>query len=159
MSSTLRVVTNQSTIAKAESFTGLLTDSNTLRQNRRAIALLKLNRIGKSLDRETKLLSRSQVQVFDVVGILRIALSARGGFVDSRQAIPSNAGAISAAGSDGIQNATVYASFVQTLASSIPGQFRHLGFLLTCILQTPNDSGCLQHRIAQSRISLGYRAL
>ena len=129
MTIAVNVVTDNSSITQTKDLTSLLTNLHALGDRCRTIALRKLLGISIGFDRAAKVLGRHQVQILDVICIQRSSLGTRGRFSNSGQTVPSNALGIYAV-SRNVQNTMIYASFIQTLTSLIPNNFRHSFILL-----------------------------
>ena len=67
----VNVVANSCPVNQTEGLTTLLANTNATDLGG-TITLLKLERIGKGLNRRLKLLGTDQVDVFDVIGILSV---------------------------------------------------------------------------------------
>ena len=129
----LCVVAKSSSVAKAESLTGLLANCNTLSKSRRAIALSKLIGIGISLDSGAKLFVGYKVEILDIICIESGRFCTRRALGNCGQAIPSNTLGITAAAINGIKYAVLYAGFIKTFSGFIPYNFRHEIVLLLII--------------------------
>ena len=121
----VNIVTDDSTIAEAEHLSGLLADCHAGCNFSRAVALSEFIRISISLNSRAELLSRHQVQILDVIRVNRRRLRTGGAFGNSGKTIPGNALIIKTAGLNRVENAMVYAGFVQTFTGFIPNKFTH----------------------------------
>ena len=118
---TLRVVTEERTVAETEGLTSLLTDEHTGNGLCSAVALAKLLRVGVRLDGATELLGGRQRKVLDVVRVDRRSLCARRCLGDGRKTIPRVASGVRAGGRD-VQDAVIDTGLVKPVAGLVPGK-------------------------------------
>src|SRR5690606_26862271 len=91
---TIDIVTDTSTVRKTEGLTSLLTHRDTGDRRGRTIARGERVRISEGLDGTVELLGRDQVQVLDVVRVLRVRLRTGRRLGDGRKTVPSVSGVV-----------------------------------------------------------------
>src|SRR5580765_6062041 len=84
----VHIIADSRPITHTEHLPTLLSNGHTGRRKGRTIALSKLIWIGEGLDSTAKLFSRDQIQILNVVRILRRRFGTRRRFGDSRETMP-----------------------------------------------------------------------
>lgn len=123
------IVADERTVREPERTTNLLGELNTADESG-TVALSEGLRVGEGFDGGTELLRRDEVQVLDVVRVLRIGLSTRGRLGDNGEAVPSMTLGVNAGVVWDVQNTVIDASLVETLANLVPRNCNHVSFLL-----------------------------
>src|SRR5690606_35585020 len=124
---TVNVVADAGTVRQPEGLARLLTDRHTSHRSRRATALSELVRVGERLDRPAELLGRDEVEVLDVVRVLRVGLGARRRLGDGRQTVPSNTRRVSTVRVPQVEDPAVDAGLVVPLTDLILLESYHDG--------------------------------
>src|SRR5690606_146752 len=120
---TLGVVTDLGAVRQTELLTSLLTHSHTRNWSSRTVTLRELVGVGEGLDGCTELFSREEVEVLNVVSILRRSLSTRRRLGNGRQTIPNHTLRVGSRAAGRVENAVVDTSLVTALTSLVP--FKH----------------------------------
>ena len=124
------VIANSGNVRETKGLSRLLTDTHTSSKFSRAIALFELLRISIRFNSTAKLLNRHQSKILDIIRIQRSSLSARRGFGNGGQTVPSNTLRISAASSHGIKYTLLYTGFIKSFTGLVPNNFSHVYDLL-----------------------------
>lgn len=117
----LEIVAQPCAVAQTEAPATLLPDGHTRSRNGRTVALHELVGIGERLDRAAELLGRDEVEILDVVGVLRIGIRPTRRLGHRGQPVPRHAGVIDAGDGVGeIQDAAIDTGFEKPLADLVP---------------------------------------
>src|SRR5690606_36275128 len=122
---TIDIVTDTSTVRKTEGLTSLLTHRDTGDRRGRTIARGERVRISEGLDGTVELLGRDQVQVLDVVRVLRVRLRTGRRLGDGRKTVPSVSCVVDTLRVGQVEDASVDAGLIETLADLVPNELGH----------------------------------
>src|SRR5690606_37928621 len=89
------------------------------------IALAELLRIRERLDRAAELLGRDQVQVLDVVRVLRVGLSAGRSLGDGGESVPGETGRVGSRSIRKVEDTVVDTGLIEALADLVPNELGH----------------------------------
>src|SRR5690606_10551643 len=103
----------------------LLTHVDTSSGSRGAVALSELLGVGEGLDRRAELLGGDEVEVLDVVRILRVRLGAGGRLGDGNKPVPSHTRVVVAGLIAKVEDAVVDTGLVESLANLVPSDSSH----------------------------------
>ena len=121
-----QIVTDSSTVRQTKGGPRLLTNMQTLDRGDAAVTDSELVWVGEGLDGSTERLDRDQVQILDVIGVLRVGLGPGRSLRDARKTIPSVTLIVSTGGGIGkVENAMIDAGLIEPLASVIPSKLSH----------------------------------
>ena len=118
------VVADAGAVRQTEGIARLLSDRDARLRRCGAVVLAPLRRVRERLDGRTELFGGHEVQVLDVVRVLSGRLGTGRRLGDGNKSVPSNTRVVDAVVRR-VQDTTIDASLIETLAGVVPGQNGH----------------------------------